>query len=244
MLLRGFPIILGVTIVSLLAAACAPNLESEESAPAQAPAGETASNQAQDSGEGEAVDVTPMSETELAAQPTGQSQPGAGATNEGSQGEPEEEDEQPQPGELVVYADSTFKFSVSYPADFVFRAQPMEKLANLKPKPEAAFIIMNPVTASSDIVDLEPADLEIRVYGVGQITSLESWLTSDGLLPVDGSVPLRPFHTAHISGVEVCASTLIAPGCSYFVLGKGWVYQLTPATLEGEAMIDTFMLIP
>jgi hypothetical protein len=64
------------------------------------------------------------------------------------------------------------------------------------------------------------------------------------LLPADGTVPLKPFQTANVSGVQVCASTMIAPGCSYFVLGSGWVYQLTPATLEGETMVRSFMLIP
>jgi len=243
MWLQRFPIILGVTIVSLLAAAaCTPNMKSEESAPAQAPGAETAPNQVQGGGEGKVVDVTPMPETELAAQPTGQSDPGAGA--EGSQEEPEEEGGQPPSGTMITYTDSTYKFSVSYPADFVFRTQPDEKLSQLKPKPTASFIIMNPVTASSDIVDLEPADLEIRAYGAGQIASLESWLTSNGLLPADGSVPLKPFQTTNVSGLEVCASTLIAPACSDFVLGSGWVYQLIPVTVEGETMVNTFMLIP
>jgi hypothetical protein len=145
---------------------------------------------------------------------------------------------------MVTYTDSTYGFSVSYPDDFVFRTLPAEKLAGLKPKPLASFIIMNPVTASSDIVDLEPADLEIRVYGGGEIEALESWLISNGLLPTDGTVPLQPFQAANVSGIKVCASTMIAPNCSYFVPGKGWVYQLIPVTLEGEAMIDTFMLVP
>jgi hypothetical protein len=158
--------------------------------------------------------------------------------------EPEAQGGELQPGTLVVYTDSTYKFSVSYPADFVFRTQPAEKLAQLEPMPTASFIFMNPVTASSDLGDLEPADLEIRVYVAGQIASLDSWLTSNGLLPADGTVPLKPFQTANVSGVEVCATTMIAPGCSYFVLGSGWVYQLTPATLEGETMAETFMLVP
>ena len=110
---------------------------------------------------------------------------------------------------------------------------------------------MNPVTASSEIVDLEPADLEIRVYAAGGIpvqggasADLDSWLTSNGLLPADGSLQPKPFQTENVSGVEVCASTMIAPGCSYYFTGSGWVYQLTPATLQGEAMVKTFRLIP
>ena len=235
---------LGVTVVSLLVAvACTPDLGGEEGIPAQAPGEGGTSSPAQNGGTGEVVDVTPMSESELAAQPTARSDPGAGSSDEGMQEGSAEEGGQSQMGELVTYSASTYKFSVSYPADFIFQAQPAEKLANLKPRPETAFTIMNPVTASSDIVELEPADLEIRVYRSEQITSLENWLNSNGLLPAGGTIPIEPFQTAHVSGVEVCASTLIAPGCSYFILGSGWIYQLTPTTVDGETMIETFMLI-
>lgn len=245
MLLKRFHIMLGVTLISLLVAvACAPVLESEGGAQVQSSAEESASNQVQSDDGGQVVEVTPMSETEMAAQPEGQSEPGAGAPNEESQEEPGAQGGQPQPGTMVVYTDDMYKFSISYPADFVLRTQPDDKLAPLQPKPVDSFILMNPVTASSDIVDHEPADLEIRVHDVGQIPSLENWLTSNGVLPTDGAVPVKPFQTNNVSGVEICASTLIAPGCSYYVLGNGWIYQLTPATVEGEMMVDTFMLIP
>lgn len=140
-----------------------------------------------------------------------------------------------------MYADSTYKFSVKYPPDFTFRALPAEKLADLKPTPAASFIFMNPTAAASQTPD-EPADLEIRVYAAGQATSLESWLTSNGLLPADGSVPLKPFQAANATGAEVCSSTMIAPGCSYFVIGNGQVYQLIPVSLAGESMAKTFTL--
>jgi hypothetical protein len=61
-------------------------------------------------------------------------------------------------------------------------------------------------------------------------------------LSVDSVLPLAAFQAANVAGVEVCASTMIAPGCSYFVMGNGFIYQLTPATLEGEAMAPTFMV--
>jgi hypothetical protein len=245
MLVKRFLNMLCITIVSLLgAAACMPDIQSEVGAAVPSSATATASNQVQSHGEGVVVDVTPMSDTELAVQPPGQSEPGAGTASGGSQAEPEAQGGQPQPVTRVAYADSTYKFSVDYPADFLFRTQPAEKLAQLNPMPVTSFTFMNPVTASSDVADLEPADLEIRVYVAGQIASLDSWLTSKGLLPADGTAPLKPFQTANVSGVQVCASTMIAPGCSYFVLGSGWVYQLTPATLEGETMVRSFMLIP
>jgi hypothetical protein len=77
---------------------------------------------------------------------------------------------------------------------------------------------------------------------MAQASSLEEWLRSNGLLPVDNTLALEAFQAANVSGVEVCASTMIAPGCSYFVMGNGFIYQLTAATLEGEAMAQTFML--
>jgi hypothetical protein len=249
---QRFLIVLCVTIVCLLGAtACGSRAESRTgagsqtgaAAPSPAPTTANTSNQAQ-SGGGAVVDKTPLTAAELAAQPTGQAEPGAGAPGQGSQAEPTSQAGQPQPQATVVYADSAYKFSVSYPADFVSRPQPAEKLAQLTPKPVASFSFLNPVSASSDVADLEPADLEVRVYDVEKLASLDSWLTSNGLLPADGSVAPKPFQTANVSGVQVCASTMIAPGCSYFVIVSGRVYQLTPATLAGEAMVKTFALVP
>lgn len=229
---------LGIAVIGLLgSAACAPGPESG------AGSVERSSATAQSTGELTVVDTTPIPEAELAFQPTGQSEPGAGAIEERSDLGLESPRGQVEPGSMVVYTDATYKFSLEYPGNFVFRARLAEELTQLNPMPAASVFFMNPVTASSAVVELEPADLEIRVYPAEQVTLLESWLTSNGLMPGDGTVPPEPFQTAHVTGVEVC-STLLAPGCSYFVLGQGWVYQLTPATLEGETMVDTFVLIP
>jgi hypothetical protein len=115
-------------------------------------------------------------------------------------------------------------------------------LAQLTPTPLAVIRFMNPVLAASSVPD-EPADLEIRVYSVGQATSLEDWLTVNGLAPAGGS-PHQPFQTSHVSGVQVCSDTMIAPGCAFFVRGGGWVYQLIPSSVTGEEMINTFQSIP
>lgn len=144
------------------------------------------------------------------------------------------------PGNTIVYADTTYKFSAVYPAEFIFRTQPSEKLAELKPKPAAAFTFMNPKAASSDVA--EPADLEIRVYNIAAgVNSLDGWLDSVGL---KAGANAQSFQTANVSGVELCASTMIAPGCSYFVIGSDHVYQLRPASLAGESIIKSFMLLP
>ena len=254
-----------MTIVSVLGVtACSPRAESKASAGGSSPtvevittegqsrdqaaidpssAPEPTASQVQSSGQGAVVDVTPMSDADLAAQPTGQSEAGAGATSAGVPVEPSAQAGTP-PEQMVVYTNSTYKFNMSHPSNFVLRTQSAEKLAQLQPKPLAAFIFMNPVTASSDSVDLEPADLEIRVYNAGQTTALTSWLMSNGLLPKDGSVSPQPFQTPHVSGVRVCASTMIVPNCSDFVIGSGWIYQLIPVTIIGETMVQTFTLVP
>ena len=89
---------------------------------------------------------------------------------------------------------------------------------------------------------MEPADLEIRVYENPGTPAVEGWLASSGF-GADFTTP-EPFKTANVSGVKVCAATMIAPGCSYVVMGKGWVYSLTPSSQTGEAMIQTFKLLP
>jgi hypothetical protein len=177
---------------------------------------------------------------------TGPSESGAGAASEESQPEAdvEEAEGSEQVAEMTEYVDSTYHFAVSYPSDFVLSNLSAEELSQLIPTPDASVTFMNPETATSDIVELEPADLEIRVYSAGEADSLESWLTVNGLLAEDGSVQPESFQTPSVSGLKVCASTMIFPGCSNFVLGNGFVYQLIPVTVEGEAMIETFTLAP
>lgn len=186
------------------------------------------------SGEVTVVDGTLLSEEELANQPPGQSDPlGAdGATP-------------PEAAELdAVYTNAAYKFEVAHPADFVIREQPADKLAQLTPTPVASFTFMNPVLARSQNVELELADLEIRVFNAGPTATLENRIKSIGVVPEDSIRPLTPFVTSKITGVEVCASSMIFPACSYFFTGSDWVYQLIPVTLEGEAMLDTFDIIP
>ncbi len=143
-----------------------------------------------------------------------------------------------------MYTSGVYKFRVGYPANFVFRPQPAGQLAQFNPQPDASFRIMDPLTAANDQDGLEPADLTIRIFSTGLATSLDSWLIANHLLPADGSMQPKPFKTDNVSGFEVCPSSMIAPGCSYFFTGNALIYQLTPATQAGQTMIKTFILIP
>ncbi|MBI3161136.1 MAG: hypothetical protein HYZ23_01435 [Chloroflexi bacterium] len=140
----------------------------------------------------------------------------------------------------VTYGDTTYKFGVDHPSDYTFRPLQGEKLDRLTPKPAAAFVILSPAKANSDVADLEPPDLEIRIHALGQADSLEEWLKSAGMPGADASP--KQFQASKVSGLKVCISTMVVPDCSYFFSGGDWVYQLIPASLEGEAMLQTFTL--
>lgn len=206
---------------------------SEQVSPVETP---TISSQVQNSGERVVTSVTINPASGSVAQVPGQSAPGA-ASGE-PQAAPEATDGQSQPGEMVVYNDNTYQFRVNYPTNFVIRPESAAKLAEFQPKPTASFRFMNPTIAASDIVDLEPADLEIRVFDLGQAAALDDWLKSNSLASAGDNI--QPFQTTQVSGVKVCSATMIAPGCSYFVLHNQQIFQLRPATLEGESMIKTF----
>jgi uncharacterized protein YceK len=164
-------------------------------------------------------------------------QAGAGSPPSGTEDTP-----QRSPAGSATFSDSTYGFTLVHPADFVVFTATAEQLAQAVPTPVAGYRFMNPQTAASDIVDLEPADLEVRLYAAPAGVSLEQWLMQNGLLPADGSAPATPFQVGSVQGVEVCSSTMLAPGCFYFVLDGSWIYQLTPATPEGESMLQSFAL--
>ena len=186
-------------------------------------------------------DDTPTTQEQPEAAP-GQSEPGP-AEGDGQQSAPGGAAGQSVDSGATVYVDSAYGFSVAYPADYVLGEAPAEKLEPLEPRPVAAYTLMNPETAASDIADLEPADLEIRIYPSAGATSLEEWLGANGFT-AEGNSPAEAYQNAHVTGAEICASTMLGPGCSVFVLGGEWVYQMVPATIEGERIMNSFALVP
>jgi hypothetical protein len=74
------------------------------------------------------------------------------------------------------------------------------------------------------------------------VRSLAEWLTAVGF--ASKGAELHSYHTGEVGGVKLCHTTLLAPGCSVYVLHDGCVYQLTPGSREGERMIETFVLMP
>jgi hypothetical protein len=143
-----------------------------------------------------------------------------------------------------TYVNRKYDFRVAHPRGFVIQPQDSSKIAQFTPAPLASIFFMNPTMATGDLAGQEPPDLEVRVYKADEADSLKSWLTSVGFASADGGAVNQPYQHASVSGLEVCQSTLIAPGCSIYVLRSGRVYQLTPISIKGERMIETFAFLP
>lgn len=142
------------------------------------------------------------------------------------------------------YVDTTSGFHISYPQGFVIKPQDVSKLAQFTPTPITSIFFMNPTMAKGDLAGIEPPDLEVRVYPGGAGHSLEDWLDSVALASVEHGAVAQPYQNGRVSGLKVCQATMIAPGCSVYVLRGDRVYQLTPMSVEGEVMIETFALLP
>ena len=189
------------------------------------------------------VEVTPLTETELAQQPPGQSPPGAAEITDDPQAAPPGGSVQNEGrwGPPLNYSNSDYKFGLTYPAGFAILSPKPGVLYQLPLNATASFAFMNPETAASDALEYEIGDLEISVYQADPALTLEDWLQPTGFLE---GMSQQPFQTANVSGIQVCQTSMMAPGCTFFVKGTGWIYQLTPATLEGEAAFRSFMLLP
>ena len=143
-----------------------------------------------------------------------------------------------------VYIDPTYHFSVSYPQGFVVRTQDVPKQSEVTPRLVAAIIFMNPTMATGALAGREPPDLDVRIFESAKQDSLKAWLMSVGFASAEDEPSIQPYRNAAVSGLRVCHSTLVAPGCSIYVLHERFVYQLTTISREGEAMLETFSLSP
>lgn len=232
---------MGILVVTLLGSAgCgargggagAPATGTGASAPTAAP---TAQVQSSDGG----VVAAPASGQTDSSQAPRQTDPGAGTGGAGAGATGDAAGTEPaQTGSMTTYTDSAYNFSVAHPADFVVRPLEAAALGQLVPQPAAGFAFLSPTRAASDLGTMEAADLELRVLDAGGAATIEDWLAASGAAAEGGQT--TPFQAAGASGVEVCSGTLMGPGCSYYFLSGATVYQLIPASLEGETMLKNF----
>lgn len=198
----------------------------------------TAPGQTESAPQGQVVEVTPMSEEELAAQPPGQASGGTGAVESTAEYEDDSEPGGPDaPGPSMTYIDDALGFSVAHPDDFLVAQADPARLNGLVPPPSASVYFMSPTTAESALAGTDAPDLEVRVHEVPGTASLEDWLVAAG---VTADQTLTPVTLGGLPGVEVCVSTMIVPQCSVFIAGASRVYQLRWLNLEGESMARSF----
>jgi hypothetical protein len=254
MMKRLFQTMLALSLLMMGMVACAPG--DELSLPAEAEANTAATTETITNGEtvletttldgpmpDVIVDATPMSEAELANQPPESSPSGAGESDAGGGFDPGSgvtEEMEISRDTWSVYTDSTYQFAMAHPADFVVRPLDSAKLAEFTPAPLASIRFMSPAIANSDLGDLDIPELNVRIFPAPPDGSLENWLVASGLATEGDSA--AAYQNAAVSGLQVCLSTMLAPNCSIFVMGNGWVYQLTPLGPVGEAMVDSFSL--
>lgn len=243
-------LMIGSLLVVILAvlAACSPSVGQE--IPADAPASDaSAAQEVSATGTvgalepvGQIVDVTPMSEAELAAQGPGQTAGGA-ASDDGEQtegGDTTAPEALPE-ADWVIYSDETLGFIVAHPSHFVVRQADAARLAELVPAPSSAFYFVDPDMAERVMAGSDAPDLEVRIFESGPVDSLADWLTSAG---VGDDQMQTSVQVGGLSGLEVCGSTMIFPNCSTFVVANERVYQLRALNLEGEAMAQSFTPAP
>lgn len=143
--------------------------------------------------------------------------------------------------EWKTYSDTHRQFRINYPREFVFRQRKATELDEFVPTPETVIYFMSPSMASGDLAGIEPPDLEIRIYPVNiSGYSLEQWLRATGFAYGKSGTTVRRFQSTHVDGLEVCSTTMIAPGCSMYVMGINLIFQLTPASEIGQMILETF----
>jgi hypothetical protein len=146
--------------------------------------------------------------------------------------------------DTATYVDRAHHFRVVLPPDFEIGRRSSSELRDFTPAPVAGIFFMNPQMAGGQLAGVEPADLEIRIYSADSQESLETWLAEHEFAFGDTGTRVTPYRQGAVNGLEVCQSTLLAPGCSIYVRGGVFVYQLTPATREGEQILSTFTVLP
>jgi len=103
----------------------------------------------------------------------------------------------------------------------------------------AVYFTRRQVSQANAPISNPPADLELKIYRMTQShSSLKDWLRNSGLVPEMDDATIKNFQTKHINGLEVCGTTMVAPGCSIYTLHAPFIFQLTPGSQAGQIMME------
>lgn len=139
-----------------------------------------------------------------------------------------------------TYTDPRFGFSVGIPASIVMT----EGKAQVLPVPLMQIHFMDEALANSELADMEPPQLAIRVYDNPAGKTVEQWLRDEGVLARFGGehATIEPYTIGNLQGVRVTSMLMLAPNSAVFVAGDGVIYELQALGLIGEQMMATFQL--
>ncbi len=142
---------------------------------------------------------------------------------------------------VSTYNDPQFGFSVGMPANIVV----VEGKAQVLPVPLAQVYFMDEALANSELADMEPPQLAIRVYDNAAGKTVEQWLNDEGILTArfgGQRATVEPYAIGDLQGVRVTSMLMLAPNSAVFLADEGVIYELQPLGLVGEQMMATFQL--
>ncbi|MBC7236915.1 MAG: hypothetical protein H5T69_13830 [Chloroflexi bacterium] len=171
--------------------------------------------------------------------------PTEGATSNSSAGqlpgagphEGEETEELSDTATWLTYTNREYRFRLSYPPHLVIETLDERMLATLDPSPVAGVDFRDP---RGDVAAIAPPAFSVRVFENGERLSLEEWLRAHQLFRPQAGWVSEPVTLAHVSGLKIVSSTLMAPGWWIYVARGEHIFQLTPLGQEAERMLDTF----
>jgi len=140
-----------------------------------------------------------------------------------------------------VYKDGAYNFQILYPPHLETRILEKAELAKFRPQAQAGMIFFN---QGSSLGVITPPNFSIRIYEIGEGTSVEKWLEAHGLYLPDSGWTIEEYQSTHFSGYRVNSSLFMAPGWFIYATQGEYLYQLTPLGVEAETMLTTFEFMP
>jgi hypothetical protein len=134
--------------------------------------------------------------------------------------------------EWLVYEDPDLGFRISYPATLV--PSPVD------PAELGASALAVIEFRDHSLSERELPFMTVRIQEAAQV-SLEGWV--DDLTATGGPWQHQDITVAGVSAVQICSSTLMAPGCHVFLDSDDLVYQLVPFGEYGDQMLEAFELV-
>jgi hypothetical protein len=170
------------------------------------------------------ISISPEGESAGVGEEAGPVQPGATAPAQGPTG-------------WVLYENPAFNFMLWRPADLVVISQPFP--ADIQPQPVGEALFQFAHLAESELADLNPPALTIRIYQNETGQSVPDWLLQNKFVSEGQAKDLKKEPIAGETGYLHCPAAHDATGCSLYFSHKGYIYLLAPYNGDPIAIFRT-----